>query len=131
MRVVIDTEDDRPYCFVDRHEWNSLRAVLARIDDNVAELQRDMSAVRRGVTTVERDMSAMDDALAAIATQVQANTDAEDSAAITLDQIAALLQQNATNPQVILDLATKLKAHADPLAAAIVRDTPAATPPAP
>jgi hypothetical protein len=65
-----------------------------------------------------------------LTTQVAANTDAEDAASTALDRLAQLIiDANAVSPQAVADLASKLKAHADPLAAAIMRDT--GTPPTP
>jgi hypothetical protein len=91
-------------------DWKSLVATIARIDRNLNALSAKMEA----------GMSDMDDAMAAVTQQVQKNTDAEASAVQALHSLADLIQANATKPQVMLDLAAKLKAGADPLAAAII-----------
>lgn len=81
-------------------------------------------------------MNPLDQALAALATQVKTNTNAEDSATAILnniptmisDAVAKALAAGATTAQLqsIADLGTALSAHAAPLAAAVVANTPAA-----
>lgn len=75
-------------------------------------------------------MSVLDDELAALTAQVAANTSAEDSAVLILNDIPnriqaavdAALAAGATPAQLqaVNDLKDALKAHADPLAAAVV-----------
>ena len=65
-------------------------------------------------------MSDMDDAIALMTKQVQENTDRDASAVQALHHLADLIQNNATQPAVLRDLAAKLKAGADPLAQAIM-----------
>ena len=69
--------------------------------------------------------------LASLTVQVKANTDAEDAAVVLLTQLAGMLVACKNDPAAIQKLADDLKAHADPLAAAVVANTPAETPPAP
>jgi hypothetical protein len=94
-------------------EWKSFVATLDRIDRNLTALSAKLEA----------NMSDIDDAIATMTAQVQKNTDAEASAVTALHHLADMIQANATKPQVMLDLAAKLKAGADPLAAAIVDAT--------
>lgn len=71
-------------------------------------------------------MSALDDAIAALTSQVQANTDAETSAVILIQGLAAQIAAVANDPAAVTALAAKLKTSADALAAAVVANTPAA-----
>lgn len=70
-------------------------------------------------------MSAIDDAITELTTQVQSNTDAENSAVTLIQQLAALIQSNANDPAAIRSLAAKLKTSADALGAAVTANTPA------
>jgi hypothetical protein len=63
------------------------------------------------------------DALVSQATQ---NTDAEAAAVNLFNSLAGMVQTSAGDKAAALDLATKLKASADALGAAIVANTPAA-----
>lgn len=68
--------------------------------------------------------------------QVQANDDAEDSAQAVINGIANQISTavanatglSAADKATLQGLATQLKAHSDPLSAAIVANTPAADP---
>ncbi len=66
--------------------------------------------------------------LTALTAQVQENTDVEASAIQLLNNLAALIQQNATDPVALQALADQLNGSADALAAAIVANTPPPTP---
>jgi hypothetical protein len=48
----------------------------------------------------------------------------ETGAVQVITNLASLIQSNATNPAAVTELATKLKASADALGAAIVANTP-------
>ena len=100
-------------------QWRWLEQMLQRIDTNVSYIK---STLKR----MEIEMSALDDALNALETQVQSNTDAESSAVALLQQLATLIQSNANDPTKVTELATKLKASADALGAAIIANTPSA-----
>ena len=91
-------------------------AVLSRIEKKLDILTRK----------TETQMSAIDDAVAGLTTQVQANTDAEQSSIALIRQLADLIHSNASDPAAITALSEKLKASADALAAAVVANTPAA-----
>lgn len=56
-----------------------------------------------------------------LTTQVQANTDAEDSAIVALNRLVALYEAAANSGDMskVVALTAQLKAHADPLASAI------------
>jgi hypothetical protein len=107
------------------------------IQANQCEILAQFRALRH---VVEEEMAALDDQITQLTAQVKSNTDAEDSGTIVInkipqfitDAVNAALAKGATPAQLqaLTDLATTLKAHADPLAAAIVANTPAA-PPAP
>jgi hypothetical protein len=70
----------------------------------------------------------------ALVNQAQANEDAEDSADIVINGIASQISTAVANATGLSDadkatlqgLAAQLKAHSDPLSAAIVANTPAA-----
>jgi hypothetical protein len=74
----------------------------------------------------EQAMSAMSEAVTELSTQVEANTSAEKSASDLISNLATLITENASDPAAVRDLATRLKASADALAAAVVANTPAA-----
>jgi hypothetical protein len=92
-------------------------------------LSRIERKIDRILATMESEMAAIDDAIAALTTQVQANTDAEDSAAKLISELAGMIGANANDPAAVTALAAKLKASADALAAAVVAGTPAAPAP--
>jgi len=71
-------------------------------------------------------MSAELDALTA---QVQANTDAEQSAITLLTNLHAMLEAAGTDPAKLSALKDTLKNSSDALAAAVVANTPAAPTP--
>jgi len=70
----------------------------------------------------------------ALVNQAQQNEDAEDSATLVINGIATQLQTaisnasslSAADAATLQALAAQLKAHSDPLSAAIVANTPAA-----
>ncbi|PWT76499.1 MAG: hypothetical protein C5B60_04080 [Chloroflexi bacterium] len=78
----------------------------------------------------ESKMAAIDDAITALTAQVTANTSAEQSAVALIQELAGLITTHVDNPAVLTDLAAKLKASADALAAAVVAGTPATPAPA-
>jgi len=80
----------------------------------------------------------LDQAIADLTAQVKKTTDTEDSATVLVNGIPAMIKTavdkalalGATPAQLqsFADLQAALTAHADPLAAAVVANTPAATP---
>jgi hypothetical protein len=69
--------------------------------------------------------------MAELETQVKANTDAEDSAVLLIQGIAKQLTDAlaaGADPARLQALVDQLKSHADPLAAAVVANTPVAPP---
>jgi prophage DNA circulation protein len=118
-----------PWILITDHEWNTLVQTVKNIDSHVTSLVQQTQQW-------SGKMAAIDDALKTLTDQVSQATDAEEGAATLLSNLATLIQQNAGNPQAVTDLATKLKASTDALAAAITANTPAApaapdAPPAP
>ena len=99
---------------IDSAKFKAYVEQLARIESKL-----DALALKQ-----ETDMSALDDSIAALGTQVKANTDAEASAVQLIKDLADLIEANATDPAAVNELATKLKASADALAAAITANTP-------
>ena len=102
-----------------KKDWKNLLATVARIDGKLTEA---LTALNR----IGVEMSQFDDAFKALGDQVKANTDAEDAGVIVIQRLADMLVTNANDPQKVLDLAAALKAHADPLMAKVVENTPAA-----
>ncbi len=98
-------------------EWRGLLNTVNRID-------RNLIALNRTFNRMEDSMTVLDDAIQSLETQVQANTDAETSAIQLLNNLADMIQQNATDPAKVNELAAKLKASAEALGAAVVANTP-------
>jgi len=107
-----------PFLWVDQATLNWITSTLSGLDRKVTKLLPTLNRM-------ETDMAAMDDAIAALTMQVSANTDAEQSAVALIQNLATLIQQNASDPAAINDLAAKLKASADALAGAVMANTPA------
>jgi hypothetical protein len=81
------------------------------------EILRDLREIKRLIMGLKEE-------LAALAVQVTANTEVDQSAIILIQGIAAKLNELYADPVAVKDLATKLKASADALAAAVVANTP-------
>lgn len=75
--------------------------------------------------TIQRKEEIMSKGLDALTVQVQANTDAEQSAVVLLKGLADQIAAAKTDPVALQALADTLKASADNLAAAVVANTPA------
>jgi len=69
--------------------------------------------------------STMSVELDALTTQVKANTDAEESALVLINGIAARIAAAGTDPAALSALTSSLKTDADKLAAAVLANTPA------
>ena len=96
------------------------------------EVLRAVSDLKDEVLKLKQEIKKMADELDALATQVQDNTDAEQSAITLLGQLHDLLVAAGTDPNKLNDLKNQLAASKEKLAAAIVANTPAAsTPPTP
>jgi hypothetical protein len=101
---------------------SKLDEVVKRLDLVEAHLASISSALALITLQGEINMSALDDLTA----QVQANTDAEQSAITLIQGLAAQIAANATDSTKISALAAQLKTSATALGAAIVANTPAA-----
>jgi len=97
---------------------------------------RELADLRKGISRIENHlilqgvvtMSALDD----LAAEVQANSDAEDSAIALIKGLADQIAANAGDQTKIAALAATLKSKAEALGAAVVANTPAPAPsPAP
>jgi hypothetical protein len=82
----------------------------------------NLNKIQHQLDRMEKNIMAQLDALT---TQVKANTDAEASAVILLNGLAAKIAQIATDPVAVKALSDELKTSADALGAAIVANTPA------
>jgi len=116
-------DDDPKKLWLDPPQWQWVVNTLTRIDRNLMRLLGETQQM-------EIKMSAVDDAVSALTTQVQANTNAEASAVSLIQELAGLIQEHVDNPTVLTELAAKLKASAEALAAAVAANTPTAPEPA-
>lgn len=100
------------------------------IIQRLERIERLLESVDCLLTTLRKEetefMADMKTEMAALATQVQANTDAENSAVILINGIAARITAAAGDPAQVTALAAQLKASADALGAAVVANTPPA-----
>jgi hypothetical protein len=108
------------------NELFALRAQLTQLNSRVGALSANFTNAVSHLTKMEKIMSSFDDALAGLRTQVAANTSAEGSAVTLIQQLAALIAANVSDPAKLTELSTQLKASADALAAAVTANTPAA-----
>lgn len=93
--------------------WNVLATINAKLDQVLARL-----------TTLDTQEKAQMAILDDLTTQVKANTDAEASAVLLLNQLHTLLVAAGTDPVKLKALSDDLAASATNLAAAIVANTP-------
>jgi chromosome segregation ATPase len=91
---------------------------LDRLDDKLDTLLATSASVSKEMT----QMSAELDTLTA---QVKATDDAEQSALVLINGIAARLAAAGTDPAALNALAADLKTNSDALAAAVTANTPA------
>jgi predicted nucleic acid-binding Zn-ribbon protein len=112
---------------VESRELRELRRHVDREMDRVhVKLDTILRAIIVETQMTEKAMSAMSDAVDDLSEQVEANTSAEKSASDLISKLATLITENAADPAAVRDLAGRLKASADALAAAVVANTPAA-----
>jgi chromosome segregation ATPase len=107
--------------FMGDREYADLLTQLDKIDRKLDKLLKGQITYQ---TTLERKMSQLDDALDDLTSQVKANTDAEASATALIQGLAEKIEQQATDPQAVRDLAARLKSTAEVLSAAVVANTP-------
>lgn len=114
--------------FIDSNDWTNLVSAINGIDAKLDAINIKIDSLMKMGSTMAADLKTEFDNLTQ---QAAANADAEDAATTALDRLSQLIiDANGVSPQAVADLAAKLKAHADPLAEAIMRDT-GTTPPAP
>ncbi len=89
-----------------------------------AVLNTKLDRVLSILSTIQKGEMKMAADLTALTAQVQANTDAEQSAILLLTQLSDMLKAVATDPTKVQALADQLKTSATALAAAIVATTP-------
>jgi hypothetical protein len=75
---------------------------------------------------IQRQESTMSAELDALTAQAKVNSDVEASALIVINGIAARITAAGTDPAALAALTTELQASAQPLAAAVAANTPAA-----
>jgi hypothetical protein len=90
------------------------------------EIIRKLDQILGIVKDIQRKEEAMSKELDALTLQVQANTDAEQSAIVLLKGLADQIAAAKTDPVALQALSDTLKASADNLAEAVVANTPAA-----
>jgi len=78
------------------------------------------------IQTLKEGNTLMAGEIEALTVQVTANTDAEQSAVILLNNLSGMIASLKNDPVALMALATQLKQSGDTLAAAIVANTPAA-----
>jgi hypothetical protein len=116
-------------------DWQTLHEHLTRHGSLLEEVIARLDRVETTLLNMFQKVGLMSVELDQLTAQVKANTDAEDAAVIALNGIAARIDAAVATATAagaspatlaaITALSTDLKAHADPLAAAIVADTPA------
>jgi uncharacterized protein YoxC len=94
---------------------------LDRIAITTATLTAHVTSLLAGQGEIMADLKDLE-------AQVKANVDAEDSAILLLQGLAEKLTACASDPAQVMALASQLKGSAEKLGAAIVANTPAATP---
>jgi chromosome segregation ATPase len=92
---------------------------LDRLESKLDKLSEQEITIMAGVTDFK---TAMQD----LTNQVQANTDAENSAVQMIQKLADLIKTNAGDPAAVEALAAQLKSSADALGAAVTANTTAA-----
>jgi len=92
---------------------------LASMEKKLARIDRIL-----GQLIVQGEETMME--LETLTAQVSANTDAESSAILLLNQLAGMIASIKTDPAALQALADKLRASASALGEAIVANTPSA-----
>lgn len=96
---------------------SDIKDILARLDGIERVLAGLVKEVRKQMADIKTEM-------ANLTAQVKANTDAEASAIVLIEGIAAALKNAANDPAAVAALAAQLKTSADALGAAVVANTP-------
>jgi hypothetical protein len=96
-----------------------------RIEHQLHEINEKLDYIMLALKVVWRkEVEIMAD-LTGLTAQVKANTDAEASAVLLIQGLAAQITAAGTDPVALQKLSDDLKASADALAAAVVANTPA------
>jgi predicted nucleic acid-binding Zn-ribbon protein len=111
----------------------SINGVTITINDDatlaaIADLKATL--IRQSEKEEEHFMD-INEAIAAMQAEVEANTDATQSADLLLDRLGDLIQQSINAPAKLQELATRLKTDREGLVAATLRNTPAEPQPTP
>jgi cell division septum initiation protein DivIVA len=88
-----------------------------RVTERLDQILTRLGGIARQETHI---MQELDD----LTTQVKANTDAEQSAIVLINGIAARIAAAGTDPVVLQALTDSLKGSSDALAAAVIANTP-------
>jgi len=92
-------------------------------DPSLPAMDRKLNQVLGRLTSMERLMSALTDAIDALAAEVEKNTQVDQSAIVLIQGLADQIAAVATDPAKVTELAAKLKASTDALAAAVAANT--------
>jgi predicted nucleic acid-binding Zn-ribbon protein len=109
--------------------WHNLgvhESQADRIEQRLERIERQLdNLMALGITTLKQELR-MSKNLDDLTTQVAANTDAEQSAVVLLNQLHQLLVDAGTDPAKLDALKSQLSSSKEALAAAIVANTPSA-----
>jgi hypothetical protein len=92
-------------------------------DPLLPEVDRKLNIVIGRLNSMEKLMSALTDAVDALAAEVEKNTQVDQSAIVLIQGLADQIAAVATDPAKVTELAAKLKASTDALAAAVAANT--------
>jgi hypothetical protein len=96
------------------------------LDERFDAIDRELAALSQAVKSIREGVQQMATELDSLTTQVKSNTDAEASAVLLINGIAARILAAGTDGPQLTALAASLKSSSDTLAAAVVANTPAA-----
>lgn len=102
--------------------------VYHHLADVVPSLQQQLAEIRTLLTQILQQETIMAGELDALETQARANTDAEQAAVVLLGQLHDLLVAAGTDPTRLKAITDSLGTSKEALAAAIVANTPSASP---
>lgn len=100
------------------------------MSDQTGHIVRALARIEAALATLDRKVTTMAASLDTITATVKRTEDAEDAAIVLLQGLKAALDAAGTDPVALKALSDELGAKTDALAAAVVANTPAATPPA-
>jgi len=97
-------------------------------DPTLPEVVRRLKVIEGLIRNLECKMTTLTEALAVLTAQVDENTSVNESAIILIQGLADQIASVATDPTQVVELAGRLKASAEALAAAVSANTPVAPP---